>query len=92
MPEGRRIGRLAPSFSSILILYLLVHAFIFVVIAVIVAALGISAEKALHLVLVKREVAAVAVGILVVLVKFAAFAACRVLVSVLRKVHIRRRT
>ena len=50
------------------------HAFIFVIKAIVVTFPGIFSEKAHHLVLVKSEVTAVAVGIFVVGVELTALA------------------
>lgn len=63
------------------------NALILVVITVIRTPLGVISEKVYHLVLVKREVAGILLGVLVVNVKFARFTACRVLISVFRKIH-----
>ena len=65
------------------------YALIFVVISVIWAPLGIHSEKITHLILIQRERAGIVVRIFVVLIKFARFAACLVLYSVLREIHSR---
>ena len=62
---------------------MLVNAFVFVVVAIVRASLRVHTEKVAHLVLVERERAGIIVSIFVVLIKFAAFAACLVLNSVL---------
>ena len=63
-------------------LYLLVNALIFVVIAVIWTLAGSSAEEVAHIVLVKTQIAAVAVGVFIVLVKFTALTTGFMLVAV----------
>ena len=62
------------------------NAFIFVIEAIIMTFYGVSAEKIYHLVLVKREVAAVAVGVFVVGIKFAALAICLAALYVFGKI------
>ena len=63
------------------------HALILVVITVVRTRLRVVSEKIYHLVLVKREIAGIFIGIFVVNVKFAGLAVCRVLISVFRKIH-----
>ena len=63
------------------------NAFVFVVVAIVRASFGIEAEKIAHFVLVKREGAGVAVGIFIVLIKFAAFAARLMLDPIFGEIH-----
>ena len=63
------------------------HALILVVITVIRTPLGVISEKIYHLVLVKREIAGIFLGIFVVFIELAALAACLMLISVFRKIH-----
>ena len=58
------------------------HAFVFVVISVIWAAASFSTEKICHIILIELHITAIAVCILIVLVKFTALAVALVLVSV----------
>jgi hypothetical protein len=56
-------------------LYLLMHAFVFVVVAVVGASLGIKTEEITHFILIQREGAGISVDIFIVLIEFAAFTA-----------------
>ena len=63
------------------------HAFIFVVVSVVWAAPRVAAEELRRLVFVQGHRAPVAVGVLVILIEFTAFAVRFMLISVLRKIH-----
>ena len=63
--------------SFFILSYLLLYAFILVVIAVIRAASRIIRKEVDHLVLVERHCAAVGVGVFVVIVEFTALARAR---------------
>ena len=67
--------------------YLLMNAFVFVIISVIWARTGTTAKKFSHFILVEPHIAGVAVGIFVIFIEFAALAAGLRLVSVLGKIH-----
>ena len=64
------------------------HAFILVVISVVWTFFGLFAKEVDHIVLIKVEIASIAVGIFVILIEFTAIAACLVLISVFRKIHV----
>ncbi len=73
--------------QPLFVLYLLVHTLIFVIESIIGTLTGCSSEEISHIILVEIQVAGICTGVLVVLVKFAAFTACFVLVTILGKVH-----
>ena len=68
-------------------LNLSVNAFVFVIIAVVMAAVGVVGKEAYHLVLVQIHFAEIGVGVFVIFVEFTAFTACLLLRPVFRKIH-----
>ena len=72
---------------SRIFLYLLMYAFILIIIPVIRALSCSSCEKFNHFILVKTKVASVCIGVLVIFVKLAALTARLVLMTVFRKIH-----
>ena len=63
------------------------HTFIFIIISVVGTISCTAAYKVQHIVFIEAEITSVCVGVLVIFIKFTAFAVCLVLMSVFRKIQ-----